>query len=141
MYREFDPLLPNQKENGMPDLYDEVRETLKKSDELLDAALEIIEEKNNLIATLDRNTMVLMEIIHSANDTFIEYNKIIGSYHKAISQGEITQEDIKEYKENIQRAIKNHYEVIRLQNLYNKVSGEIPDKDGPWGVNVNAKVG
>lgn len=125
----------------MSDLYDEIRSALKSSDDLLDQAMEVINEKNTLIAILDRNCMVLMEIAQAAHETLTEYNKIIKAHHKAILQGEITQENIEEYKKNIQNALKNHNELTNLQNLYNRIANEVPDKDGPWGMNVNAKVG
>ncbi len=95
----------------------------------LEEALGLIKERDVVIAAMDRNILILHEIVTAANETLSEFYKITSTYHKKIIMKTATLEDIKECSNIVQRSIKHFKEMRRLQQHYDKICRNYPDQD------------
>jgi uncharacterized protein (DUF927 family) len=86
------------------------------------------------IDALVRNNMILIEMVHEANDTLNELWKITSTYHPMIIKGMATRDDVKECSNIVQRSLKYFRRFTLLRDLYSKVCGTIPNPDEDFNI-------
>lgn len=92
------------------------------------------------IDALTRNNMMLIEMVHEANDALNELGKITSTYHPMIIKGMANRDDIKECSNIVQRSLKYHRRLTLLINLYVKICDTIPQPDEDFNIMKRDKV-